>query len=101
MIIRRATAQDAVVLAELGARTFIETFARRTAPRTSRCTWSSRMGVEQQRREVEEGITLLLEEEGVLIAFAQLYRSESRSGTWSWDGFTSTSPITAAVGLGR
>src|SRR5690349_10321503 len=76
MIIRRATIADAAVLAEFGRRTFIETFAAQNTPEDMEAFCAKAYGVAQQTREIEQGITLLGEEHGALIAFAQLHASD-------------------------
>lgn len=80
MIVRRATASDAAALAELAARTFVDAFGSQNRPEDVEAYVARSFGVAQQRREIEEGITLLVESEGALIAFAQLYRSSSPFG---------------------
>ncbi|HYC88261.1 MAG TPA: GNAT family N-acetyltransferase [Thermoanaerobaculia bacterium] len=78
MIVRRATASDAAALAELGARTFIDTFAAQNRPEDIEAYVAKSYGVAQQLREI--GDTLVVEENGALVAFAQLHRSASPFG---------------------
>lgn len=80
MIVRRATASDAAALAELGARTFVDTFGAQNRPEDLEAYVAKTYGVAQQTREIEEGITLVVESEGALVAFAQLHRSGSPFG---------------------
>lgn len=74
MKIRRATPDDAATLALLGHRTFEETFGPANDPANMALFLEKTYGEEQQRRELEQPdfITLLCEEDGVAIAFAQL-----------------------------
>lgn len=80
MIIRRAVTSDAAALAEIAARTFVDTFGAQNRPEDVAAYLAKSFGVPQQRREIEEGITLLVEERGTLIAFAQVRRSGSLQG---------------------
>lgn len=80
MMIRRATASDAAALAELGARTFVDAFGSQNRPEDVEAYLAKSFGVAQQTREIEEGITLLVESGGTLIGFAQLHRSGSSFG---------------------
>jgi diamine N-acetyltransferase len=80
MIVRRATAADAAALATFGARTFVETFAAQNRAEDIAAFVEQSYGVAQQTREIESGVTLLVEEDGVFIAFAQLHRSDSPFG---------------------
>jgi GNAT superfamily N-acetyltransferase len=80
VIIRRATASDAAALAELGARTFVDTFGAQNRAADLEAFVAKSYGVAQQTREIEEGVTLVVEEDGTLIAFAQLHRLESPFG---------------------
>ncbi|HET7437371.1 MAG TPA: GNAT family N-acetyltransferase [Thermoanaerobaculia bacterium] len=74
--IRRATPADAAVLAELGARTFSDTFAKDNTPENMAAFLSKTYGEAQQRRELEDPatFTLLAEEDGVALAFATMHR---------------------------
>jgi diamine N-acetyltransferase len=80
MIIRRATIADAAALAEFARRTFIDTFAAQNKPEDIDAYCAQSYGVAQQQREIEDGITLLGEEHGALIAFAQIHSSGSKFG---------------------
>ena len=80
MIIRRATIADAAPLAVFGRRTFIDAFGAQNTPEDVEAYCARSYGVTQQTREISDGITLLGEEHGVLIAFAQLHRSQSPFG---------------------
>jgi diamine N-acetyltransferase len=81
-MIRRAVPADAAALAELAERTFVDTFAAANRPEDIREFIERTYGEAQQRREIEnpDGITLLVEEAGALIAFAQLRRTASEFG---------------------
>ena len=78
MIVRRATPSDAAALAELAARTFIDTFAAQNRPEDIEAYVAETYGVAQQLREIDD--TLVVEDGGALIAFAQLHRSDSPYG---------------------
>ena len=78
MIVRRATPADAAALAELGARTFIDAFGAQNRAEDIDAYVKATYGVAQQLREIDD--TLVVEDEGALIAFAQLYRSDSPHG---------------------
>ena len=77
MILRRATVDDAATLAELGRRTFDETFAPDNDPADIAAFLAATYGETQQRRELENAslVTLLVEADGEAIAFAQLRRA--------------------------
>lgn len=77
--IRRAVPSDAASLAVLGARTFSETFAAHNTAEDLAAYLAETYGEAQQRREIEDpkGITLLGEEEGAPIAFAQIRLGET------------------------
>jgi ribosomal protein S18 acetylase RimI-like enzyme len=78
LIVRRATPADAAALAELGARTFIDAFGAQNRAEDIDAYVKATYGVAQQLREIDD--TLVVEDEGALIAFAQLYRSDSPHG---------------------
>lgn len=80
--IRHATAADAAALAELGERTFRATFAAQNAPDDLEDYVGKTYGESQQRAEIEnpDGVTLLGEDDGVMVAFAQLRRAPSPHG---------------------
>ncbi|HEV7923060.1 MAG TPA: GNAT family N-acetyltransferase [Thermoanaerobaculia bacterium] len=77
--IRRAGPADAAPLAELAARTFAEAFAAGNTAEDLAAFLAATYGEAQQRREIldQDVITLLVEEGGTLIAFAQLRRGEA------------------------
>jgi ribosomal protein S18 acetylase RimI-like enzyme len=74
MIIRVATPADAATLAALSLKTFVDTFAPHNTAADMDSYTSVAFGEEKQRRELEaEGtITLLADEGGDVIAYAQL-----------------------------
>ena len=76
MIIRRATAADAAPLAALAERTFRDAFAAQNTPADMDAYVGRVYGEAQQREEIasDEIITLVIEDAGVLIAFAQVRR---------------------------
>jgi len=76
MPIRRARPDDAAALAEFGARTFEETFGPDNRAEDMRSYVARTYGEQQQLREIEDPnvTTLVVEEDGRLIAFAQLHR---------------------------
>lgn len=82
MIIRRATGADAASLAELATRTFRDTFDAHNTPEDMQLYLARTYAEELQRREIEdpEIVTLVAEEDGALIAFAQLRRSLAEYG---------------------
>ena len=88
-VIRRATPADAAALAELAARTFRETFGADNRPEDLAMHLATAYGPEQQGRELEDAAiaTLVAEQEGALVAFAQLRRGHTP------DCVTGPSPI--------
>jgi ribosomal protein S18 acetylase RimI-like enzyme len=74
--IRRAAPADAAPLAELAARIFIETFSEGTAPDDMAAHLAKSYGVRQQSDEIADPgmITLVVETDGVLAAYAQVRR---------------------------
>lgn len=74
MNIRPANLDDAEVLAELARRTFHDTFAATNDPADMALYLSRAFGIDQQTRELGDAdiTTLLVEEGGEAIAFAQL-----------------------------
>jgi ribosomal protein S18 acetylase RimI-like enzyme len=80
MIVRRATTADAAALAELARRTFIDTFGAQNRAEDVVAYVAQSYGSAQQAREIEEGVTLVVEDGNALIAFAQLHRSQSPFG---------------------
>lgn len=77
-VIRRAVTADARSLAALGARTFEETFGPANRREDIDAYLSQTYGERQQKIEIENPrmITLVAEEEGLLIAFAQMRADE-------------------------
>jgi ribosomal protein S18 acetylase RimI-like enzyme len=73
-IIRPATASDAAVLAELGARTFYDSFAAQNTPENMAAYLAASFGPEQQRAELgdPQNTFLLIEADGVAMGYAQL-----------------------------
>lgn len=82
MIVRSASASDAAALAELAAYTFADTFAAQNRPEDIEAYLAKTYGEALQRREIEDPsiMTLLVEDGGALVAFAQLRRSDSKHG---------------------
>ena len=78
MNIRPATPLDAEVLADLARRTFHDTFAASNDPTDMALYLSRAYGIDQQTRELEDRdiSTLLVEEAGEAVAFAQLRTGE-------------------------
>jgi len=74
--IRRAVASDAVVVAELAARTFKDWFSADNRAEDMELHVARSYGEAQQRREIEDRdvVTLLAEADGRAIAFAQVRR---------------------------
>ncbi len=74
MIIRLATPSDAAEFATLALRIFVESFAAANRAEDMDAYTSVAFGEEQQRRELETSgiITLFGEEDGQVIAYAQL-----------------------------
>ena len=74
MTIRAATVADAAVLAELARRTFYDTFASTNDPTDMALFLAESYGVDQQTLELNNRdiTTLLAEEDGEAIAFAQI-----------------------------
>ena len=82
MIIRRAIASDAAALAELAARTFSDTFAAQNRAEDIEAYLTKTYGEAQQLREIEDPsiVTLVVEDDGALVAFAQLRGSHAEHG---------------------
>ena len=76
--IRRAAAEDAAGLAELGARTFQDTFAADNRPEDMAAHLAAAFGVPQQTAELTDSdyVTLLAYVDGSLAAFAQVRRTD-------------------------
>jgi ribosomal protein S18 acetylase RimI-like enzyme len=74
VIIRRATPEDAAALAALALKTFVDTFAATNRAEDLDVYVREFFGEAQQRREIENPdlVTLVVEQEAALIAFAQL-----------------------------
>lgn len=81
-MIRRAVAADASALAELAARTFVDAFGAANRFDDIQEFVGRTYGEAQQRREIEnpDGVTLLVERDGTLVAFTQLRRTRSSHG---------------------
>ncbi len=77
MHIRPATVEDATALAAFAARTFVETFAESNTPEDMQAHVARSYGVAQQTAELTEAgaVTLLAEQNGRLIGYAQLRRA--------------------------
>jgi diamine N-acetyltransferase len=73
-IIRRGKAADAAMLAELGARTFSETFAPDNSPEDMAAYLATAFSPSQQTRELadRETIFLIAETDGVAVGYAML-----------------------------
>ena len=82
IVVRRAVPSDAAALAELGVRTFVDTFAAHNRAEDIEAYLTRTYGETLQRREIEdpEIVTLLVCDGDALIAFAQLRGSESEHG---------------------
>ena len=74
MTIRTATAADAAVVADLARRTFFDTFAATNDPKDMALHLETAYSVEKQTLEITDRdmTTLLVEEGGVAIAYAQI-----------------------------
>ena len=74
MTIRTATAADAALVSELARRTFFDTFASTNDPSDMAIHLAQSYGVDQQTRELNDRdiTTLLVEEGGAAIAYAQV-----------------------------
>ncbi len=81
LAIRRARPEDAAALAEFGARTFEESFGPDNRSDDMRAYIAANYGETKQRHEIENDgvITLLAEENGRLIAYAQMRRGPAPS----------------------
>lgn len=76
--IRRGTEADAALLAELGARTFADTFASQNKPEDMAAYLAQYFGTEIQRAELADPLNtfLIIESEGVAIGYAHLRVAE-------------------------
>ena len=74
--IRRGAVTDAAALAALASRTFVETFAAGNRPEDMQAHLARSYGVAQQTAELTDPsvVTLLVEEDGQLVGYAQLRR---------------------------
>ena len=77
-LIRRATEDDASLLAELGARTFAKSFAEQNTPEDMAAYLAASFETEIQRAELADprNIFLILENDGVAIGYAHLRTGE-------------------------
>jgi ribosomal protein S18 acetylase RimI-like enzyme len=77
-LIRRATENDASLLAELGARTFSDSFADQNTPEDMTAYLAASFGHEIQRAELADSRNkfLILENDGVAIGYAHLRAGE-------------------------
>ncbi|MEZ5420094.1 MAG: GNAT family N-acetyltransferase [Vicinamibacterales bacterium] len=75
--IRRATAADAALIADLGARTFSDTFAADNRPEDMAAHLAEAFGLPQQTAELTspDYVTLVAEIDGAAAAFAQVRRT--------------------------
>ncbi len=89
LVIRRAKIDDVGLLAELGARTFSETFAADNSPADMAAYLASSFSGEQQAAELADAHSTfhIAETNGVAVGYAML-----RSGSWL-DGVTDDKPI--------
>jgi len=74
--IRPGTVEDAAALAAFAARTFAETFAAGSTPEDMQAHLARSYGIAQQTAELVDArtVTLLAEDDGRLVGFAQLRR---------------------------
>jgi diamine N-acetyltransferase len=79
LLIRRALVADALLLAELGARTFYDSFAAENNPEDISAYLEASFGTEKQAAELAEfgGIFLIAEIDGIGVGYAQLRRGET------------------------
>ena len=82
MMIRRASRADAPALAELGAKTFSDTFAAQNRPEDIEAYLAKTYGEAQQRQEIDDPsiVTLVADDEGTLAGFAQLRIAPAEHG---------------------
>jgi diamine N-acetyltransferase len=80
--IRRGRSQDAELLAELGARTFSETFAADNTPENMRAYLAASFNLEQLSAELAEpsSVFLIAGIEGVAVGYAKLHGGEALVG---------------------
>jgi diamine N-acetyltransferase len=74
-VVRHATVEDAALLAELGARTFAETFAADNRPEDMTAYLASSFGRAQQEAELADpqSLVLIAEIQGAAAGYAKLY----------------------------
>ena len=79
LLIRRALVADALLLAELGARTFYDSFAAENNPEDISAYLETSFGPEKQAAELAEpgAIFLIAEIDGIPVGYAQLRRGET------------------------
>src|ERR1044071_6432002 len=85
--VRRAGAEDAGLLSELGARTFSETFAADNTPEDLAAYIATSFNVAQQTAELEDPASafLIAEVDGRAAGYAQLHSGEPEKGVESAD----------------
>ena len=81
-IIRRANADDAELLAELGARTFSEAFAADNSPHNMTAYLASSFSLEKQAEELADphSLFLIAEAAGVAVGYAMLRAGDVEEG---------------------
>lgn len=81
-LIRRANSEDAVLLAELGARTFSETFAADNTPEDLAAYLASSFGAAHQAEELADTAStfLIAEVGGIAAGYAKLHAGEPEKG---------------------
>lgn len=74
--VRRATVVDAALVADLGARTFADTFAADNRPEDIAAHLAAAFGLPQQTAELADPdyLTLIAEVDGIAVGFAQVRR---------------------------
>jgi diamine N-acetyltransferase len=74
-VVRQATVEDAALLAELGARTFAETFAADNSPEDMTAYLASSFGLAQQAAELAnpQSLVVIAEIDGVAAGYAKLH----------------------------
>jgi diamine N-acetyltransferase len=81
LVIRRAAAADAATLAEFGAAAFRDTFGAENTPEDIEAYLAATYHERRQQAEIASAdtVTLIVEQEGSLIAFAQVRRGAAPS----------------------
>ncbi len=81
-IIRRGTVDDAELLAEIGARTFSETFAADNSPENMTAYLASSFSLEKQAEELADphSLFLIAEAAGVAVGYAMLRAGDVEEG---------------------